>query len=522
MLLKGNNILKAGGKFLTVSPDSHIVLKFRVKGTCFPSKKTQGNSQTATYSFHSAPWASNKIYIDFSDGTGWHEYNFYSSGSNRRIEFRNLLNATTPETIQGSNWDDAPVYFYQDLPPEKINTVDDNYQEQRDIYIRFEKPQEIIQISIRRTYVYGSISSAVSRFRNLEVLFFQDFQYVEAFAQDFYNSKIRNLTLFSIGRVMDSGIPSWVVNSRFLHTLDLTASVDLSGDPVNKNLDKINELKDSLVVLILTNAKINYKIPESFTELYKLDNLDLSNNPVGMEMPDNLSGMVSLKVLSFNNSRIPFSEVERVMEQLPALESLDISFCNYSSPYNIDNDNVSLQTIILGGQTWGTGNPPPFINKLKALKALHIYRPGSGVLSQITGWGDFSQAVTIEDIRAPRNENLSPILPTWFDALVNLKYFLVSASFQNTGGIDLFVDSIYELVESNASMTSGNTKFRQMTVDAYGSSAADQESSTRPSGTYQQPSGYVQGSSNGTPASPMEKIWVLSNQYGHTWTVRPA
>ena len=41
----------------------------------------------------------------------------------------------------------------------------------------------------------------------------------------------------------------------------------------------------------------------------------------------------------------------------------------------------------------------------------------------------------------------------------------------------------------------------------------------RPSGTYEAPTGYIQGSANGTPTSPMQAIYVLVNQYNMTVTI---
>lgn len=43
----------------------------------------------------------------------------------------------------------------------------------------------------------------------------------------------------------------------------------------------------------------------------------------------------------------------------------------------------------------------------------------------------------------------------------------------------------------------------------------------RPSGTEQAPEGFVKGSSNGSPATPMEKIYVLKNNYAQRWTIKP-
>lgn len=38
----------------------------------------------------------------------------------------------------------------------------------------------------------------------------------------------------------------------------------------------------------------------------------------------------------------------------------------------------------------------------------------------------------------------------------------------------------------------------------------------------QAPEGFVKGQSNGSPATPMEKIYVLKNNYAQKWTIKPA
>lgn len=44
----------------------------------------------------------------------------------------------------------------------------------------------------------------------------------------------------------------------------------------------------------------------------------------------------------------------------------------------------------------------------------------------------------------------------------------------------------------------------------------------RPSGVYQAPEGFVKGVSNGNPTTPMEKVYVLANNYGQVWVLPPS
>src|SRR5690606_20540129 len=159
---------------------------------------------------------------------------------------------------------------------------------------------------------------------------------------------IETLTLRYVGTVMDNGIPSWILNSKKLKKLDLSVSVNLSDDPVSKGFSDINLLKDSLVELRLNATKINYPLPESLCELSKLKILDLVNNDSDLlRMPDRISDLISLETLYIRGTRMPFSEVEKILSEV-TLKYLDISNCNYTSNFDIEDENYTLERIIIG------------------------------------------------------------------------------------------------------------------------------------------------------------------------------
>jgi len=524
MLLKGTRLLKGNGNFIAVISDNDIILKFTVQGTCFPSKHSQGHGITSFFSFLSANGESNKVFIDFNDGTGEHSYDFHSQGSTRRIDFRNMAFGTTPETVQGNQWYDADVYFYQDLPEGVKDTVVEEYPVQREVLVRFEYPQKLLTLAISYVKMFGVLPSELSKLRSLEALSISNTLNITSFAQDFYNSQIKNLQLTSVGSVMNQGFPLWILNSNKLESLTLNSSIDLSGNPVLKRFNEINRLKDSLLVLSLNSTGINYKIPAELAELENLTVLKLANNSsISMRFPDEITTLTALGLLDIRGTRMPFSEVKRIIEEIPNLNNLNISDCNYSSDFDIDEENNNIKTISIGSNSWNSGAVPSFITKLTALKTLNIsYTESTLIYNNLTSYGDFSGCTNLETLAIQRLTNFTATIPSWFNSLTKLKAINVYASFQNTGGINSYVNNFYDFIVLNASMSVGSTPFRNMTINAYGSIVNDQNNSTRPSGTYQEPSGFVLGSNNGTPASQMEKIWVMVNQYGHTWTVKPA
>jgi hypothetical protein len=91
---------------------------------------------------------------------------------------------------------------------------------------------------------------------------------------------------------------------------------------------------------------------------------------------------------------------------------------------------------------------------------------------------------------------------------------------------DAFVNTFYDKVMSWDYITmsqvasDGNrNQFYKLVLNLYIASAPTNK---RPSGVYQAPEGFVKGVSNGNPTTPMEKVYVLTNNYGQTWVLAPA
>lgn len=90
---------------------------------------------------------------------------------------------------------------------------------------------------------------------------------------------------------------------------------------------------------------------------------------------------------------------------------------------------------------------------------------------------------------------------------------------------DTFVNTFYDKIMSWSYITMSQTasdgnrnQFYKLTLDLYTSAAPTNK---RPSGVYQAPEGFVKGVSNGNPTTPMEKVYVLTNNYAQRWTIKP-
>lgn len=91
---------------------------------------------------------------------------------------------------------------------------------------------------------------------------------------------------------------------------------------------------------------------------------------------------------------------------------------------------------------------------------------------------------------------------------------------------DTFVNTFYDKMMSWDYITMSQTasdgnrnQFYKLTLDLY---TAIAPTNKRPSGVYQAPEGFVKGVSNGNPTTPMEKVYVLTNNYEQTWVLAPA
>lgn len=139
-----------------------------------------------------------------------------------------------------------------------------------------------------------------------------------------------------------------------------------------------------------------------------------------------------------------------------------------------------------------------------------------GKLNKIQGTYCDSGTVSVDD------------LPDWLYEVREFRIWtLYDGRFINTQErADTFVNTFYDKIMSWSYITMSQTasdgnrnQFYKLTLDLYTSAAPTNK---RPSGVYQAPEGFVKGVSNGNPTTPMEKVYVLTNNYGQTWILAPA
>lgn len=139
-----------------------------------------------------------------------------------------------------------------------------------------------------------------------------------------------------------------------------------------------------------------------------------------------------------------------------------------------------------------------------------------GKLNKIQGTYCNSGTVPVDD------------LPDWLYEVREFRIWtLYDGRFINTQErADTFVNTFYDKIMSWSCITMSQTasdgnrnQFYKLTLDLY---TAVAPTNKRPSGVYQAPDGFVKGVSNGNPTTPMEKVYVLTNNYEQTWVLAPA
>ena len=212
----------------------------------------------------------------------------------------------------------------------------------------------------------------------------------------------------------------------------------------------------------------------------------------------------------FNLSGDPTSTNVDKIHNIQDLTSLNIG-ANMGDNSLADNLKLipTLRYLGIGGNNFTT--LPKAVTNCQYLITLVISNTdGFGYNTNMTSWGDGLVNMTelTKIVYVGMKNNPPSALFPGIENCTKLKTVEAFVTYTTQVKIDDHVNNWYDLIVNNASATTGNTKFRQMSINI-GSNVG----SIRPSGTYQDST---------TPTTPMEKIYKMVKVYGHTWIVRNA
>lgn len=292
-----------------------------------------------------------------------------------------------------------------------------------------------------------------------------------------------------------------------LKTLSLTDNKYIMEIPYSR-ITKLKKLES--LYLNRLGGTLQY-IPDSIFEMANLRSLTLAG-VVNLSNIDSsnirkISSLKNLTTLSLNTTMIP--QYIKEFNDLPNLASLDIApnVNPDSQPKfdEIDKINPKLTTLNFMGSGWIAG-------RVRTNWAEWI--SGKGIENIRTLSADYAPKLTWNFPEYLRNEmrNITTL------GLINCTPTQERA--------DTMVNNFYDFITNwnqitmNATAKDGKrNQFYNLYINIW--SASEPSNNTRPSGIERAPSGFVKGSSNGNPTTPMEKIYVLKNNYAQRWNIKP-
>jgi len=214
--------------------------------------------------------------------------------------------------------------------------------------------------------------------------------------------------------------------------------------------------------------------------------------------------------------------MDRIADAALTLEHLEIHYAiednnGGTDPGPLPSNFTALNRLTwfeVAGSNWTT--IPAMINNWPQLDTLYMY----SIDTPDFDWGDLSNLVNLRKLTLNAINRIYPHVPAYLPALTNLKTFNMQGCFKTDTGrpghIDLFIGELYTMVTVTVNPPKTGTSadaWRSVTYDVSEVNIPGYATTDVPAGIYQQPAGYVQGTSNGTPATSLEKFWVLDHQY---------
>lgn len=274
----------------------------------------------------------------------------------------------------------------------------------------------------------------------------------------------------------------------------------------------------------------------------KLTYIDLQNVGQRMtEMPEAITSKTEVYYLNMFNM-LDLRDIDasgiRNVKNMKKLNILNLSSCYLDRYIKEFNDLPKLKTLNITPAPSGMWNyldlntiPSFEVDKINPTITTFDFLNDWMASERRTGWNDDNMSGRgLEHLTGFRVSHCNNLrmdkLPDYIYEMRAITWFSVSCSTHSQQRSDDFVDSFYKLVTEWDQITMASVandgkrnQFYSLSVNMY--SAIYPTENQRPSGTEQAPEGFVKGSSNGSPATPMEKIYVLKNNYAQRWTIKP-
>lgn len=271
---------------------------------------------------------------------------------------------------------------------------------------------------------------------------------------------IERITLNEFGVGTLTSIPEDWNRLIKLKGLNLAMSIDFS-DTEASNIRKFPSMWPNLEILSLSGGRVRV-YPKEWLSFNNLKELYLNPGSATSSFDPNTCPAMD-EVDRINSSLRVFSHINRwygsVVSWHPYMSGKGLgNIENIDASYSYSNIDVS--------------NLPDYIYEMRSMNAFYMYR------------------------NLPTQERCDTFISTLYDKVMGFDY----------------------LTMSSVASDGKRNQFYGLYLSIYLASNPDDK---RPSGVFQAPLGFVKGVSNGNPQTPMEKIYVLTNNYNQRWVVKP-
>lgn len=271
---------------------------------------------------------------------------------------------------------------------------------------------------------------------------------------------IERITLNEFGVGTLTSIPEDWNRLIKLKDLKLAMSIDFS-DTEASNIRKFPSMWPNLEILSLSGGRVRV-YPKEWLSFNNLKELYLSPGSATSSFDPNTCPAMD-EVDRINSSLRVFSHINKwygsVVSWHPYMSGKGLeNIDSLDASYSYSNIDVS--------------NLPDYIYEMRSMNTFYMYR------------------------NLPTQERCDTFISTLYDKVMGFDY----------------------LTMSSVASDGKRNQFYGLYLSIYLASNPDDK---RPSGVFQAPLGFVKGVSNGNPQTPMEKIYVLTNNYNQRWVVKP-
>lgn len=296
----------------------------------------------------------------------------------------------------------------------------------------------------------------------------------------------------------------------------------------------------NLIISIPGNNTITDIPKDRIMRSVNIERITLNEFGVGTltSIPEDWNRLIKLKglnlVMSIDFSDTEASNIRKFPSMWPNLEILSLSGGRvrvYPKEW-LSFNNLKELYLSYGSSTSSLDpNPCPAMDEVDRINSsLRVFSHINKWYGSVVSWHPYMSGKGLENIDS-LDASYSYInidvsnLPDYIYEMRSMNVFYMYRNLPTQERCDTFISTLYDkvmgfdyLTMSSVASDGKRNQFYGLYISIYLASTPDDK---RPSGVFQAPLGFVKGVSNGNPQTPMEKIYVLTNNYNQRWVVKP-